>query len=447
MVYIYNTLLFFYFNAIVVSSLFNKKAKEWVKGRKDLFKKLESEIEPGSEIAWFHCASLGEFEQGSPLIESFRENFPEFKILLTFFSPSGYEVRKNYPCADYIFYLPTDTKRNARKFISIINPKMVFFIKYEFWYHFLNELTKKQVPVFLASGIFRKDHFFFRWYGSWYRNILKNFKQIFIQDERSGKLLDSIGLTNHIISGDTRFDRVFASANKNTSNPVIERFLNNPLSQSGSSNGAEELKKASVLIAGSTWQIDEKLLVKLINNCDSGKVNVPSNLKFIIAPHEINEENIRKLISEIKPRSVRYSELNSDLSSGKSETKKAKVLIIDNIGLLSGLYQYGDIAYIGGGFGAGIHNILEAAAFGIPVVFGPNYHKFREAVELIEKGGAFSINNYTEFVNNVRFLFSNEYVLKMASELSRFYVRNNKGATQRIIDKVREFVPLNIIAE
>lgn len=411
MTVLYNTAIFFYHLAIHIYSRFNSKAKLWVEGRKNIFTKLKSAIKRNEKIAWFHCASMGEFEQGRPVIEAFRNEFPQFKILLTFFSPSGYEVRKNYEGADHVFYLPIDTKKNAEKFISIVNPEIAVFIKYEFWYHYLNTLHKKQIPAFLVSAIFRNDQHFFRWYGTLFRRILRNLTQVFVQDEVSRAVLDSIGLKNHTISGDTRFDRVYEIAMQVEEIPLIRQF--------------KQDKK--LFIAGSTWQQDEKLLIEIINNYNSG-------LKSIIAPHEITEENIQRMVSEIKHKTTRFSEANDE------EIGNAKVLIIDNIGMLSSLYQYGDIAYIGGGLSKGIHNILEAAAFAMPVVFGPNYHKFQEANDLIEKGGAFSIKNYTELENKIRFLLSDEYVLKMASEISRNYVKYKRGATGIILDHVREFI-------
>jgi len=411
MTVLYNTALFFYHIAIRIYSRFNSKAQLWVEGRKNIFIELKTAIKHNEKIAWFHCASMGEFEQGRPVIEAFRDEFPQFKILLTFFSPSGYEIRKNYEGADHVFYLPIDTKKNAEKFISIVNPEIAVFIKYEFWYHYLKTLHKRQIPTFLVSAVFRKNQHFFRWYGTLFRKMLRNITQIFVQDETSQTVLDSIGLKNHTISGDTRFDRVYEVAMHVEEISLIRQF--------------KQDKK--IFIAGSTWHPDEKLLIQIINNDDSG-------LKYIIAPHEITEENIQRMVSEIKHKTTRFSEAND------KEIGDARVLIIDNIGMLSSLYQYGDIAYIGGGLGRGIHNILEAAAYGMPVVFGPNYHKFREAYDLIEKGGAFSIKDYAELESKIRFLLSDIYILKMASEISRNYVKYKRGATGKILDRVKEYV-------
>ena len=418
MTVLYNTAIFFYHLAIHIYSHFNSKAKLWVEGRKNIFTKLRSAIKGDEKIAWFHCASMGEFEQGRPVIEAFRDEFPQFKILLTFFSPSGYEVRKNYRGVDHVFYLPIDTKNNAEKFIDIVNPTIAVFIKYEFWYHYLNTLHKRQIPTFLVSAIFRHNQHFFRWYGTLFRKILRNLTRIFVQDEVSQTVLDSIGLKNHAISGDTRFDRVYKIAMQVEEIPLVQQFK----------------QDRKLFIAGSTWKEDENLLIEFINNNVTDLPAGQAGLKFIIAPHEIKEENIQRIISQVKHKTIRFSEAKEE------EIGNAKVLIIDNIGMLSRLYQYGDIAYIGGGLGKGIHNILEAAAFGMPVVFGPNYHKFREANALIEKGGAFSIKNYTELENKIRFLLSDVYVLKMASEISRNYVKCKRGATGMILDHVRELV-------
>ena len=418
MTVLYDTAIFFYHLAIHIYSHFNSKAKLWVEGRKNIFTKLRSAIKGDEKIAWFHCASMGEFEQGRPVIEAFRDEFPQFKILLTFFSPSGYEVRKNHESVDHVFYLPIDTKNNAEKFIDIVNPTIAVFIKYEFWYHYLNTLHNRQIPTFLVSAIFRHNQHFFRWYGTLFRKILRNLTRIFVQDEVSQTVLDSIGLKNYAISGDTRFDRVYEIAMQVEEIPLVQQF--------------KQDKK--LFIAGSTWKEDENLLIEFINNNITDLPAGQAGLKFIIAPHEIKEENIQRIMSQIKHKTIRFSEAKDD------EISNAKVLIIDNIGMLSRLYQYGDIAYIGGGLGKGIHNILEAAAFGMPVVFGPNYHKFREANDLIEKGGAFSIKNYTELENKIRFLLSDVYVLKMASEISRNYVKCKRGATGMILDHVRELV-------
>ena len=403
---IYDITLFFLSISIRIAALFgNAKAKLWIEGRKNIFQKVKNKISelntPNSKLIWFHCASLGEFEQGRPLIESIkalslgRGVGGEAKIILTFFSPSGYEIRKNYEHANAVFYLPLDTKENAKKFIELIQPSMVFFIKYEFWYHYFMELHKRKIPVYVVSAIFRPDQLFFKWYGGLFRKLLKTVKHFFVQNENSKSLLNSLGINNVTVSGDTRFDRVFDTCQNVKSFPLIEKFKDN--------------KK--VLIAGSTWEQDEKLLVELATLSPSplsqGR-GVGGEVKLIIAPHEIHESHIQSIIQQLKNLTiVRYSQANEE------NVKGADVLVIDNIGMLSSLYQYGNIAYIGGGFSKGIHNILEAATFGMPVIFGPNYEKFQEAKELIRLGGAFSIDSYEALEKTINFLLGDELVLKM----------------------------------
>jgi len=388
---------------IVIFSLFNDKAKNWLTGRKKIFEILEQKIEQNGNIIWFHCASLGEFEQGRPLIENLKNKMPESKILLTFFSPSGYEVRKNYNIANWVFYLPLDTKQNAIKFLKIVNPQMAIFVKYEFWYNYLNQLNKNKVPVFLISAIFRKNQIFFNWYGSWYKNILKFFSHIFVQDEDSLKLLNSISINDVTITGDTRFDRVYAIANETKEIDIVNEFS----------------KDSFVIVAGSVWQPDINLLVNYINSSTD-------NLKFILVPHEINESNLKNIETSVKQNVIRFSKANN------AELGKCKVLIIDNVGMLSALYKYGKIAYIGGGFGKGIHNILEAAVYGMPVIFGPNYKKFNEAVKLIENNGAISVSDQTELNNALNLLVKNEEKLKQMSFESKNFVIKNTGSTDKI---------------
>ncbi len=400
----------FYFMALI-GSLFDIKVRMWVKGRRGIFKRIRIEIDSINSIAWFHCASLGEFEQGRPIIEEFKLKYPHFKLLITFFSPSGYEIRKNYAGADYIYYLPLDTKRNARKFVKLVNPKVAFFIKYEFWHNFIDQLHKNKIPVFLVSGIFRKNQVFFKSYGGWYRRILKKFNYLFVQDMDSYNLIRQIEIKNVTIAGDTRFDRVYLHSKSTINYPEIELFKQNKL----------------VLIAGSTWPVDEELLIKFINESEF-------DIKYIIAPHVISSSQIRFICEEVMTNTIKYSEKdNSDL-------RDAQVLIIDGIGMLSSLYKYGDIAYIGGAFGKGLHNILEAAAFGLPVIFGPNYNKFREAISLIENGGAFSINNYEEFYDNLNRLLTNQEEINRVGRICKNYVIRNKGVTKHILHIVSEYL-------
>jgi 3-deoxy-D-manno-octulosonic-acid transferase len=403
--FLYNLGITLYRTIAWLLTPFNEKAKFWVKGRRDLFSKMISEIDNKSPIAWFHAASLGEFEQGRPLMEALRKEKPEFKILLTFFSPSGYEVRKNYAGADYIFYLPIDTRKNAKKFLKIVNPSIVIFIKYEFWYHYLTQIKDKEIKLVLVSAIFRPGQVFFRWYGKWYRKMLACFTHIFVQDIQSVELLGSIGISNVTQTGDTRFDRVAQIA--------------------GSSTEIELAKQFSVgkftFILGSTWEEDEELLLRYVN--ESGK-----DLRFIIAPHEIQQAHLRNIIQKLKTNYVLYSE------AGQKDIQEARVLIVDNIGKLSALYKYGNLAYIGGGFGAGIHNILEAAVFGMPVVFGPKYHKFGEAKELLKMGGAFSISTFEELKAIFDGFISDGDNLKSVSDISKNFVVRNMGATDKILD-------------
>lgn len=404
MFFLYNILIHFYHLLIRVSSLFNAKAKLWVDGRKRILKRMAKEIETDRPIAWFHCASLGEFEQGRPLIGAFKKQFPEYRILLTFFSPSGYEVRKNFEGADYIYYLPIDTIGKAKKFLQITHPEIAIFVKYEYWFNFIRQLKKMNIPVIGVSSIFRPGQRFFTWYGGWQLSLLKSFDHFFVQNETSAQLLKKAGISQVTVSGDTRFDRVFEIAGKTKPFPLVEAFKGN----------------SKIFIAGSTWPPDEELVMELISKNIEG-------LKFIIAPHEVHQVRIDALIKKLPAGSLRFSELNP------SNTENTNVIVIDNIGILSHLYQYAEIAHIGGGFGVGIHNILEAATFGLPVIFGPNYEKFQEARELIASKGAFPVKTKSEFLEIANKLLSNEDFRTQSSEISRNYVQENKGATEMII--------------
>ncbi len=399
----YSFLIFF-------AGFFNKKAKQWTKGRKNILKSIKAEVKNGEKIAWFHTASLGEFEQGRPLIEAFRNKYPDFKIFLTFFSPSGYEIRKNYSGADYIFYLPLDTQKNAKKFVEIVDPEIVFFVKYEFWYNFLKALKSKGKTVFIVSGIFRREQHFFKWYGSWFKKILKMITFFFVQNNESKELLNSIGIENVEISGDTRFDRVFEISQHKKSFPLIETFKHD----------------SEIFLGGSTWPADEDLILSLIRER-------AANLKFIIAPHEVHKERIKSLKEKVLKNEVL---LFSDVVSGKvknEEIVNSNILIIDSIGILSHLYQYAKFAFIGGGFGVGIHNILEAVTFGKPVFFGPNYKKFQEANELIKLGGAFCVHNDLGLIENVETFLENSGKYKKCSKICSNYILNKKGATVIIL--------------
>jgi 3-deoxy-D-manno-octulosonic-acid transferase len=390
---------------MLIASLFNAKAKLWISGRKNLLKELGKEISSSDKIAWFHCASLGEFEQGRPVVEAFREQHKDYKILLTFFSPSGYEIRKNYDKADYVYYLPIDTTKNAKQFMDIVNPVVVFFVKYEFWQCFIGEIGNRKIPLYLVSGIFRKDHRFFKWYGGRARKILRNFTHFFVQNTESKNLLESINLENVVVAGDTRFDRVKTISEAAKNLPLIETLKNGK----------------TTLVAGSTWKPDEEIIVKYLNSTNY-------DFKLIIAPHEIHKENIDRIERLFNQISVlKYSEAN------ESNIEEHNVLLIDNIGLLSSLYRYADVAYIGGGFGKGIHNTLEAATFGLPVIFGPNYERFQEAVDLKKLGGAFSISNQNDLNIVLDNLLENEQSISNAGSVSAKYVNDKKGATSEII--------------
>lgn len=406
---LYNFGLSIYYCGIVVAGFFNKKAELFIKGRKNIFKELAQKISSDDRIVWFHAASLGEFEQGRPVIESFRKKNPDYKILITFFSPSGYEIRKNYSGADFIFYLPFDFRGNAKKFISIVNPELVFFIKYEFWYNYLSILKLRNIKVILFSAIFRREQIFFKWYGAFFRNILQCFHHIFIQDINSRNLLLEAGYDRCTMTGDTRFDRVCDIAENSAEINIVKVFC----------------QKSQIIVAGSTWEKDESLLIEFLNKTDN-------NLKAIIAPHEIKEQGISRLIKSFKGKAIKFSEATD------SNVLDAKLLIIDNIGMLSSLYKYATITYIGGGFGKGIHNILEAAVYGKPVIFGPNYQKFREAVSLKESGGAFSISTFSELENTVEKLLSNQEFLFTTSDISRKFVYSGKGSTNAIISFVNQ---------
>lgn len=395
---------------IAVAALFNSKARLWIRGRKKIFHRLKADIKPSDKIAWFHCASLGEFEQGRPVIERYKQKYPDYKILLTFYSPSGYEIRKNYKHADYIYYLPIDTPKNANKFLEIAHPEVVFFIKYEFWFYFLQEIYKRNIPLYLVSGIFRPEQRFFKSIAGSSRKMLRFFTHFFVQNDESKQLLNSINLKNVTVTGDTRFDRVYEIAQKVRHLDLVEKFIQ---------------QNKLTLIAGSTWKPDEEIIIEYFNKTDYA-------LKLIIAPHEIHKENVSRLENSFKEslKIKKYSEAT------EKNIEEADVLIIDNIGLLSSLYKYGNVAYIGGGFGKGIHNTLEAATFGLPVMFGPNYLKFQEAIDLIKLGSAFSIKTFADFKDIMDNMLDAENENKRIGELSSEYVRKKCGATDKILNQI-----------
>jgi len=405
--FLYNIFIFLFVLGIRVASLVNEKAKLWVNGRKGILGKIEEALAGNHDkkkIAWFHCASLGEFEQGRPVMEAFREAMPDHRIFLTFFSPSGYEIRKNYPGADHVFYLPADTAGMAAKFIKVLSPDIVFFIKYEYWYNYLAVLKQREIPTYMVSVIFRPTQPFFRWYGSWFRKQLNNLTWFFVQDEDSETLLRKIGIQQVSVSGDTRFDRVSSIVNQKKPVEGVDEFC----------------KDSLVMLAGSTWPEDEQILLPFI-------LENKTKFKFIIAPHEVHKERIDLLMSRLGPGGLRFSQEN------ETNIREARILVIDSIGMLASLYRYAFISFVGGGFGVGIHNILESAAFGVPVIFGPNYKRFREARDLIREGGAYSIKSEDDFRTAFGRITDIPGERDRASGICTAYVTNHKGATAHIL--------------
>ncbi|RHJ91133.1 3-deoxy-D-manno-octulosonic acid transferase [Parabacteroides bouchesdurhonensis] len=407
----YSILIHFYGFIIALISPFHKKARMMRLGQWKTNSILRSKIDRDAKYIWFHASSLGEFEQGRPMIEKIKVLHPEYKILLTFFSPSGYEVRKNYKGADVICYLPFDTPYRVKKFVNLVNPAMAIFIKYEFWGNYLRELKRRNIPVYIISAIFRPEQLFFQWYGKPYRRMLNCFNHLYVQDERSRKLLEEYGITNVTVTGDTRFDRVQDVRNQAREIPLVEKFVANPA-------GGDQV----TLIAGSSWPQDEEILIPYFNE--------HPGMKLIIAPHEIHREHLMYIESLLKRPSIRLSEAHEDDLTDK------QCLIVDSFGLLSSIYRYGDIAYIGGGFGAGIHNTLEAAVYGVPVLFGPRYHKFKEAKDLIAVGGGFSLSDAKAFRAKMDELLANREALEASGKASGSFVKNNVGATDKVLNEL-----------
>ncbi|WP_291146277.1 3-deoxy-D-manno-octulosonic acid transferase [Flavobacterium sp. UBA7680] len=405
MLFLYNLAVSLAAFFLKIVALFSPKIKLFVEGRKNVFSILEEKIKPEDKTIWFHAASLGEYEQGLPVIEKIKEKYPTHKIIVTFFSPSGYEVRKNNTVADVTVYLPLDTKSNAKRFLKLVHPEFAFFIKYEFWLNYLKELEKSKTPTYLISGIFRDSQMFFKWYGGFYRKALKAFTYFFVQNESSKQKIEAIGFKNVIVSGDTRFDRVAAILERDNTLYYIENFKNNQ----------------QTIVIGSSWPKDEVLIAEYINQA-------PENVKFIIAPHNIKTDQISNLKSQIIKSTVLFSEKeNKDLSN-------YNVFIIDTIGILTKIYSYGTIAYVGGGFGnPGIHNILEPATFGIPIVIGPNYSNFAEAVSLVGLGGCIPISNVSELKEILDRLLTDQTFLKEKSQICESFIQDNKGATNAIM--------------
>ncbi len=407
MMILYNIGIWFYTLAIHIAALFNGKARLWVKGRKGWKEKLSSAFVAEDRVFWFHCASLGEFEQGRPAIEAIKEKDPGIKILLTFYSPSGYEIRKNYKHASLVMYLPSDRPGNVKAFLNIIKPEKVIFIKYEFWFNYIRRIQDLQIPLYLVSGIFRPGHYFFKAYGKKFLRMLAGFTHLFVQDQQSEQLLRERGLINVSLSGDTRFDRVFAISQLAEELDLIKVFKGN----------------SKLVIGGSTWHPDEEIICRYINVAGGDE-------KWIIAPHEIGEAHLAKIENLLEVSKLRYSKAEN------CNLHDYKVLIIDNIGLLSSAYRYGDMAVIGGGFGKGIHNVLEPASWGLPVLFGPNHVKFREALDLLSEGGAFSFGSYDEFSNTTNSLLGEKKQLSEASDAARTYVKSKLGATAIVLNKI-----------
>lgn len=418
---IYNIVIYFVLWGIAIASLFNEKVRKMWRGGREAFKILKQKVDPNAKYIWFHAASLGEFEQGRPLMERIRKDYPQYKILLTFYSPSGYEVRKNYEGADIICYMPVDTRLNAIRFLRLVRPVMAFFIKYEFWSNFLHILKHRNIPTYSVSSIFREDQVFFKWYGRSYAGVLKCFTRFFVQNEESKRLLEGIGITAVDVVGDTRFDRVLQIKEAAKQLPICEAFRTGVASSQSADVPHHDFK---VFVAGSSWPPDENIFIPFFNE--------HKDWRLLIAPHVIAEEHLKLILSLIKGKKVvRYTQTTPE------EAAEADVLIIDCFGLLSSMYNYGDVAYIGGGFGVGIHNTLEAAVWNMPVIFGPNNKKFQEAQGLLKSGGGFEINTYEDFSGLMSSLMNDETFLKQAGDKAGTYVAHLAGATDKVLASVK----------
>ena len=418
---IYNIVIYFVLWGIAIASLFNEKVRKMWRGERETFKILKQKVDPNAKYIWFHAASLGEFEQGRPLMERIRKDYPQYKILLTFYSPSGYEVRKNYEGADIICYMPVDTRLNAIRFLRLVRPVMAFFIKYEFWSNFLHILKHRNIPTYSVSSIFREDQVFFKWYGRSYAGVLKCFTRFFVQNEESKRLLEGIGITAVDVVGDTRFDRVLQIKEAAKQLPICEAFRTGVASSQSADVPHHDFK---VFVAGSSWPPDENIFIPFFNE--------HKDWRLLIAPHVIAEEHLKLILSLIKGKKVvRYTQTTPE------EAAEADVLIIDCFGLLSSMYNYGDVAYIGGGFGVGIHNTLEAAVWNMPVIFGPNNKKFQEAQGLLKSGGGFEINTYEDFSGLMSSLMNDETFLKQAGDKAGAFVAHLAGATDKVLASVK----------
>ena len=418
---VYNIVIYFVLWGIAIASLFNEKVRKMWRGEREAFKILKQKVDPNAKYIWFHAASLGEFEQGRPLMERIRKEYPQYKILLTFYSPSGYEVRKNYEGADIICYMPVDTRLNAIRFLRLVRPVMAFFIKYEFWSNFLHILKHRNIPTYSVSSIFREDQVFFKWYGRSYAGVLKCFTRFFVQNEESKRLLEGIGIKDVDVVGDTRFDRVLQIKEAAKQLPICEAFRTGVASSQSADVPHTDFK---VFVAGSSWPPDENIFIPFFNE--------HKDWRLLIAPHVIAEEHLKLILSLIKDKKVvRYTQTTPE------EAAEADVLIIDCFGLLSSMYNYGDVAYIGGGFGVGIHNTLEAAVWNMPVIFGPNNKKFQEAQGLLKSGGGFEINTYEDFSGLMNSLMNDEVFLKQAGDKAGAFVAHLAGATDKVLSSVK----------
>ena len=402
----YELIISLYTLGVGVASLFNPKARKMWKGGREAFRVLRDKVDSSSRYVWFHAASLGEFEQGRPIMERLRAEHPEYKILLTFFSPSGYEVRKNYEGADIVCYLPLDTYFGARRFLSLVHPEVAFFIKYEFWWNYLHILKRRGVPVYSVSSIFREGQVFFRWYGRTYSNVLKCFTRFFVQNDESRRLLATLGITDVDVTGDTRFDRVLQVKQQARQLPIVDAFR----------------QGYKVFVAGSSWPPDEDIFINYFNE--------HRDWKLIIAPHVIGNDHIRQIVGKLRRKAVRYTEATED------SAREADCLIIDCFGLLSSIYGYGDVAYVGGGFGVGIHNVLEAAVWGMPVIFGPNNKRFQEAQDLLASGGGVEIDSYSQFEAVMNTYVADASAMEADGKKATGYVAAKAGATDVILKAV-----------
>ncbi len=410
---IYNIIMYLIQFGLSIGSLFNDKLKKMWQGERDAVRMIHEKLDPAAQYIWFHAASLGEFEQGRPLIEKIKADYPQYKILLTFYSPSGYEVRKNYDKADIITYLPVDTIANARRFLRAIHPVMAFFIKYEFWYNYLHILQHRGIPTYSVSSIFRPDQIFFKWYGRGYGRVLNCFTHFFVQNEESRRLLHTIGIDNTSVVGDTRFDRVLQIKQACKELPIVESFI----------HGYKVDDKPMVFVAGSSWPPDEAIFLEYFN--------AHPEWKLIIAPHVIGEDHLKQIQSLVKGKKVvRYTQTNV------GDVRNADVLIIDCFGLLSSIYHYGDISYVGGGFGVGIHNVLEAAVWDIPVIFGPNNKHFAEAQGLLKNGGGFEINSLPDFASRIDIFVSEKKELKASGKAAGDFVASLSGASEKVLQNI-----------